>query len=111
MFSTLLGPLPAPAGPERGGSSIDEAIVDNVADLEATGLGLLSSGLPAAAVSLDADDVVRQWQIATSATTLPVKPVLGGPYSAGRAGSGSMLPLSCQAKKGRTTGLLRWRKM
>ena len=84
MFSTLLGALPASAG--GGSSSFEEAIVENVADLEATGLGLVSSGLPAAAGSVEPQEVVRQWQTATGATTLPVKAVVSGPYSAGKAG-------------------------
>jgi methionine synthase II (cobalamin-independent) len=85
MFSTLLGALPAPATGDRAASSIDEDIVENVADLEATGLGLLSSGLPRADPSLEPENVVRQWRTAAAATSLPVKAAISGPYSAGRA--------------------------
>src|SRR5262245_5336365 len=69
MFSTVLGPLP----------SLD------LADLEATGLELLPSGvvLPADA---SPEEAVRAWQAAAGATDRPVKQGLAGPYSAGRDG-------------------------
>jgi methionine synthase II (cobalamin-independent) len=67
MFSTVLGPLPA----------LD------LADLEATGLELLTSG-PALPADVAPELAVETWLAAASATDRPVKQVLAGPYSAAR---------------------------
>jgi methionine synthase II (cobalamin-independent) len=86
MFSTLLGALPQAAGSDSATTDADAAAIDNVTDLEATGLELLASGLPAAAADADPDSIVRAWRLAAGMTTRPVKQVLTGPYAAGRDG-------------------------
>jgi methionine synthase II (cobalamin-independent) len=86
MFSTLLGALPPDPG--DAGATADERIRDTIIDLEATGLELLAADEP-----LDMSQpqepavVVEGWRHASAATTRPVKQVLPGPYSAGRAGN------------------------
>ncbi|HEV7810999.1 MAG TPA: hypothetical protein VGO64_10390, partial [Candidatus Limnocylindrales bacterium] len=65
----------------------EHEIRDNVADLEATGLELLSSGLPAARPDADPASVVAQWEAAAAVTVHPVKQAILGPFSAARNGS------------------------
>ncbi len=84
MFSTLLGPLPPVS---HGDREPEHEIRDNVADLEATGLELLSSGRPAARPDADPATVVAEWQTATEGTVHPVKQAILGPFSATRNGS------------------------
>jgi methionine synthase II (cobalamin-independent) len=86
MFSTLLGALPPAAGGDSPPRDPDAAVVQAIAELEATGLELLATGLPPASAELDPAEVVRTWRSAAGATSLPVKQVLAGPYSAGRDG-------------------------
>lgn len=87
MFSTLLGALPPVGGSGQHPTDDGAAAVETIAELEATGLELLATGLPPASPELDPADVVRAWRMAAGATSLPVKQVLAGPYSAGRDGS------------------------
>jgi methionine synthase II (cobalamin-independent) len=84
MFSTLLGPLPPTTDADR---DPEHEIRDNVADLAATGLELLSSGLPAVGPEADPATVVASWQRAAEATVHPVKQAILGPFSA--TGNGS----------------------
>jgi methionine synthase II (cobalamin-independent) len=86
MFSTLLGALPPAVGSDSPPTGEDAAVVATIAELEATGLELLATGLPPASAELDPADVVQRWLVASGATSLPVKQVLAGPYSAGRDG-------------------------
>ncbi len=84
MFSTLLGPLPR--DPEADPASPADAIRDDLADLDAAGLELVSIGLPAGGVAPDVEAIVAAWRAVADQTRLPVKQVLAGPYSAGRRG-------------------------
>ena len=86
MFSTLLGAMPLHPDPDA--AAPDEAPRDSMAALEATGLELLSTGRPAAGgPAPDVAAIVDAWRAAAAATSRPVKAVLAGPYSAGRAGA------------------------
>ena len=86
MFSTLLGALPPAVGSDSPPTDENAAVVEMIAELEATGLELLATGLAPASADLEPADVVRTWRLASGATSLPVKQVLAGPYSAGRDG-------------------------
>jgi hypothetical protein len=91
MFSTLLGPLPVDPDPSRAPRDAAERLLgdlDDVADLEATGLELISDGGPPAGPDLDAATVVGRWEAAAGASGAPVKQVLLGPWSASRSGGG-----------------------
>ncbi|HEY8988876.1 MAG TPA: hypothetical protein VIM39_07615 [Candidatus Limnocylindrales bacterium] len=87
MFATLLGALPL--DPDLAGGTAEERIRRTVVDLETAGLELLSDGEP---LDLTAPPepaaVVDGWRRATAVASRPVKQVLAGPYSAGRAGPG-----------------------
>jgi methionine synthase II (cobalamin-independent) len=83
MFSTLLGPLP-PIDGEDVESDLGARVVANVADLEAAGLELLSSGVPAVAATDAPEEMAAAWAVAAGATTLPVKQVVLGPYAGSR---------------------------
>lgn len=70
--------------------AIADGVADGIADLEAVGLELLSTGMaPAGGARLDPARVVDAWRAVAGATQRPVKQVLAGPYSAGRRGSRS----------------------
>jgi methionine synthase II (cobalamin-independent) len=88
MFSTLLGALPP--DPDQAEATSEERIRSTLADLEATGLELLADGEPLDLTGPpDPEAVVGAWRLAAAATTRPIKYVLPGPYSAGRAGDRS----------------------
>jgi methionine synthase II (cobalamin-independent) len=87
MFSTLLGALPP--DPDQIDQSADERVRANLADLGAIGLELISNGEPLDVTAPpDPGAVVAAWSRAAAASTLPVKAVLPGPYSAGRREQG-----------------------
>ncbi|HEX5823919.1 MAG TPA: hypothetical protein VFY18_05595, partial [Candidatus Limnocylindrales bacterium] len=75
--------------PDRATAPGEERTRANLADLEAAGVELLAAGEP---LNLtwppDPAVVADAWQRAAAASALPVKQVLPGPYSAGRAGTG-----------------------
>jgi hypothetical protein len=85
MFSTLLGPLPD--DPDRSATEADADLrrLDNVAALGAAGLDLVSAGSAPDGPDRSAADVVAEWQAASSAGAVPVKPVLLGPWTSARA--------------------------
>jgi hypothetical protein len=79
MFATLLGGLPRPPSTDADGE--DEAVRAALGAQDRAGLELLADG------SLRGGPAtVAHWQFAAAATQRPVKQVLTGPYSAGRAG-------------------------
>jgi methionine synthase II (cobalamin-independent) len=80
MFSTLLGPLPAPPGDDASSAAAVLAALDEI------GLELVTTGAPPAAPDLPAADVVERWREAAAVSPRPVKQVLMGPYTAGRDG-------------------------
>ncbi len=84
MFSTLLGPLPVE--PNRSADSADERdrALDDVVDLEATGLELISDGGEPPGPDVEAATIVDRWKAAAGASGAPVKQVLLGPWSASR---------------------------
>ena len=90
MFSTLLGPLPAPPLGDQtsAGNSADTAAVV-LAALDEIGIELVTTGAPSAAPDLPAADVVEAWRAAAASSPRPVKQVLMGPYTAGRDGGPS----------------------
>ncbi|HEV7809949.1 MAG TPA: hypothetical protein VGO64_05065, partial [Candidatus Limnocylindrales bacterium] len=96
MFSTLLGPLPPTSGADR---DPEHEIRDNVADLEATGLELLSTGFPAARPDDDPASVVATWQTAAAATVHPVKQAILGPFSAATNGSAAASRRNAEAAR------------
>jgi hypothetical protein len=80
MFSTLLGVLPRdPDAPARDGPDAD------LAALAETGLELISEGGPPAGLDEAPGLVVARWRAAADSSPVPVKAVIAGPYSAGRA--------------------------
>ena len=84
MFSTLLGVLPAdPGGPAMAG---DEAAwrLDDVAALGAAGLDLVSDGSAPAGPDQPIETTVVAWHAAATASAVPAKAVLLGPYSSAR---------------------------
>jgi methionine synthase II (cobalamin-independent) len=85
MFSTLLGPLPAPPGADAtsAGDSADPVAVV-LAALDEIGLELVTTGAPSASPDLAAADIVEGWREAAALSARPVKQVLMGPYTAGR---------------------------
>ena len=87
MFSTLLGPLPAPPA---GDASIAGAGADTraavLSALDEIGLELVTTGEPSAPPDLPAAVVIARWRAAAALSTRPVKQALMGPYSAGRDG-------------------------
>jgi methionine synthase II (cobalamin-independent) len=88
MFSTLLGPLPA--APDQAEVTAEDRIRGTLAELEMAGLELLSIGeAPDLSEPPEPTAVAGAWRFAAGATTRPVKQVLPGPYSAGRAGDRS----------------------
>lgn len=80
MFSTLLGPLPAPPGDDASSPTAVLAALDEI------GLELVTTGAPPAAPNQTAADVVEGWRAAAAVSPRPVKQVLMGPYTAGRDG-------------------------
>ncbi len=90
MFSTLLGPLPAPPAGDASsaGDSADSAALV-LAALDEIGVELVTTGAPSAPPDLPAADVVDGWRTAAALSPRPVKQVLMGPYTAGRDGGPS----------------------
>ena len=85
MFSTLLGALPAdPSRPVAGG---DEAAgrLDDVSALCATGLDLVGDGSEPADPDQPIETTIARWQAAATASAVPAKAVLLGPFSSARS--------------------------
>jgi methionine synthase II (cobalamin-independent) len=89
MFATLLGPLPRPPLPDRAGAddlvrAAVEAQVEAGLDPVTDG-GQRSAGADGSPASRSQpSDAVGAWRFAAGLTDRLVKPVLAGPYSAGR---------------------------
>ena len=85
MFSTLLGPLPAPPGGDASSAGAGAGAAAAVlAALDEIGLELVTTGAPSAAPDRSAAEVVEGWRAAAALSARPVKQVLLGPYTAGR---------------------------
>src|SRR6185436_13898643 len=72
MFSTLLGPLPAPPGADAtsAGDSADPVAVV-LAALDEIGLELVTTGAPSASPDLAAADIVEGWREAAALSARP----------------------------------------
>ena len=86
MFSTLLGTLPADPNRSVAPGEERERRIDDVVELEATGLELISDGAQPAGPDVEAGLVVGRWEAAAGASGAPLKQVLIGPWSASRRG-------------------------
>jgi len=81
MFSTLLGTLPAdPSRPVAGGDEVAGRL-DDVSALCATGLDLVSDGSAPADPDQPIEAAIARWQAAATASAVPAKAVLFGPFS------------------------------
>ena len=91
MFSTLLGALPV--DPHVAAASGDEAAgrLDDVSALCATGLDLVSDGSAPADPDQPIETTIAHWQAAASASAVPAKAVLLGPFSSARSTDGHPL--------------------
>ena len=94
MFSTLLGTLPV--DPSRPATADDdaEARLDDVAALCAAGLDLVSDGSGPADPDQPFETTIARWQAAATASAVPAKAVLLGPFSSACSAGANALEIA-----------------